>query len=192
MKWAHGNRLFAGQKDGSLVAYLDVLRSTHSARYISLHGQEICGIDLHYNSNLLATGANDNCVKLFDMRNSRSLYTLRHNAAVKGLCFDKHRSNKLYTGAGSKDQKIRAWNVSTGELCFSQETGSQICDLIQLCSSRTLVTSHGYASNDIKIWKIDRDCIHLSEVLAGHSERVLKMSLSHDETMIASVAGDEF
>jgi len=153
----------------------------------------------------LASGGNDNLVKIWDLNPSISQGTTStfsalerprftfdaHCAAVKALawCPWSGQTNLLATGGGTADRHIRFWNTTTGACVGATDTGSQVCQLAWSKTYRELVSTHGFSQNQLCIWKYPS----MSKVqeLHGHSSRVLHLSLSPDGSTAATLAADE-
>ena len=133
-----------------------IIHDTRQASSISFvaHRQEVCGLawearpnntsqGISRDSTLIATGGNDNDVRVWDMRRlAAPLCTQRHLAAVKAIAWNPHQRNWLATGGGTTDRMIRIWNVNShvfesSPLVSNQrgikevaiDTGSQVCCL---------------------------------------------------------------
>ncbi|KAH9318192.1 hypothetical protein KI387_019961, partial [Taxus chinensis] len=81
------------------------------------------------------------------------------------------------------------WNTHTGAFLNSIDTGSQVCALLWSKHQRELLSSHGYAHNQLTLWKYPSTC-----KIADHSartSRVLYLAKSPDGYTVASAAGDE-
>ena len=61
----------------------------------------------------LAAGSNENKCLLYDARgvHFKLINSLVHDAAVKAIAWSPHNENLLVTGGGTKDRKIKLWNV---------------------------------------------------------------------------------
>ena len=59
----------------------------------------------------------------------------------------------LASGGGTADRCIRIWNSSNGSLLNTVDTKSQVCSLVWAPEYKELVSAHGYANNEISIWK---------------------------------------
>ena len=59
----------------------------------------------------------------------------------------------LASGGGTADRCIRIWNSSSGSLLNTVDTKSQVCSLVWAPEYKELVSAHGYANNEISIWK---------------------------------------
>ena len=113
----------------------------------------------------------------------------RHLAAVKALAWCPWQSSLLASGGGTADRTIKLWNCNNGTLLQSVDTKSQVCSILWSKEYKELVSAHGYANNEIIIWRYP-NMIKIAE-LTGHTERVLHLALSSDETTIVSAGADE-
>ena len=112
-----------------------------------------------------------------------------HQAAVKGLAWCPWQPNILASGGGTADRTIKLWNCNNGSLLKSVDTKSQVCSLVWSPEYKELVSAHGFANNEIILWKYP-GMVKVAE-LTGHSERVLHLSLSADESTVVSAGADE-
>uniref|UniRef100_A0A914RXR2 Uncharacterized protein n=1 Tax=Parascaris equorum TaxID=6256 RepID=A0A914RXR2_PAREQ len=58
-----------------------------------------------------------------------------HLASVKAIAFNPQLSNSLATGGGTADRTIKFYNLSTGTLCHSEQTDSQVWNIASLFSA---------------------------------------------------------
>ena len=121
---------------------------------------------------------------------------LGHKAAVKALAWCPWERNLLVTGGGSTDKTMRFWNTELGKCVNIVDAESQVCNLLWHQEYREVVSSHGYANNQISIWRVGNQkreypiCSKVGE-LYGHKKRVLHMVKSPDETTLCTASGDE-
>lgn len=54
---------------------------------------------------------------------------------MKAIAFNPQLSNSLATGGGTTDRTIKFWNLSTGTLCHSEQTDSQVWNIASLFST---------------------------------------------------------
>ena len=122
----------SGGRDSIIVNH-DVRVAQHNVGTLVGHSQEVCGLSWSPDGMVLASGANDNTLRLWDcttLSNSTPRYTLTdHQAAVKALAWSPHERNLLASGGGTADRTIKFWNTQTGALLNSIDTGSQVCAL---------------------------------------------------------------
>ena len=155
------------------------------------HEQEVCGLEWDTEGRLLCSGGNDNLVNIWDPRKGdEALFSFNHHqAAVKAVGWCPFQSNLLATGGGSTDKSKKFWNTATGTLTNSVDTGSQVCSLKWSKEHRELLSSHGYADNQLVLWKYPTKS-NIARINT-HSSRVLHLALSPDGQTVASAAGDE-
>lgn len=113
----------------------------------------------------------------------------QHEAAVKALAWCPWQKGILASGAGSKDKTIKFWNIDSGSLINSLDSGSQVCALLWSKHEKELISSHGYSKNQISLWKYPS--MYKITELNGHMSRVLYMAMSPDGCSLVSGAGDE-
>lgn len=187
--------LTTGGLDGKIVNN-DVRIRSHVVETYRGHRQEVCGLKWSASGKQLASGGNDNLLHIWDrsMTSSSSptqwLHRLEeHTAAVKALAWCPFQGNLLASGGGSSDRCIKFWNTHTGACLNSVDTGSQVCSLLWNKNERELLSSHGFAQNQLTLWKYP-SMVKMAE-LTGHTSRVLFMTQSPDGCTVASAAGDE-
>jgi len=192
LKW-NNHILASGSRTGDLYLH-DVRIADHLIANLEGHTQEICGMAWSPESNChtLATGANDNLVKIWDDRNtSTPVHSFNdHQAAIKAVAFCPWQPRTLATGGGTADRNIRFWNLSTGNLINSIDTGSQVSAIVWSSEDyKELASAHGYSDNQVTVWKYPT----MGKVadLQAHTSRVLSLLKSPDGTTVASAAGDE-
>jgi len=188
--------LSSGSRDTSIVNH-DVRVARHVVSTLVAHTQEVCGLTWSNDGETLASGGNDNLLCLWDASASSSISNRQeprfrmteHQAAVKALAWSPHERNLLATGGGTADRCIKFWNSANGALLNSIDTGSQVCALQWNPFEKEILSSHGYARNQICLWKYP-SMTKIKE-LEGHTSRVLHLATSPDGSTVVSAAGDE-
>jgi cell division cycle protein 20 (cofactor of APC complex) len=186
-----GSQLSSGSRSGQLL-HQDV-NSTSTLASIQAHSQELCGLKWSADGSYLASGGNDNILKIWNLNQShfpKHVFS-QHKAAVKALawCPYEGHSNILASGGGSADGHIRIWNAHSGACIKDIDAQSQVCSLQWGTIDMELISSHGFSKNEISIWQYPT-YEPLAE-LTGHSARVLHTSLSPDGNRLVSLASDE-
>lgn len=183
--------LTSASRDATIVNH-DVRVSCHNVATMSTHTQEVCGLKWSPDGETLASGGNDNLLCLWDAATSNTFSPrfklTEHQAAVKGLAWSPHERNLLATGGGTADRTIKFWNSNTGSLLNSIDTGSQVCALQWNPYEKEILSSHGFARNQLCLWKYP-SMAKIKE-LEGHTSRVLHMACGPDGTVV-SAAADE-
>lgn len=181
--------LSSGSRDTNIFHH-DVRIAQHHIATLTGHSGEICGLKWSPDGMQLASGANDNVVKVWDAGSSQAKYTFTESsAAVKALAWCPFEKNVLATGGGTADRHIRFYNTEAGTLQNSIDTQSQVCSLQWSKHSKELLSAHGFSQNQLSVWSYPT----MAKIadLTGHSSRVLHTCLSADGTTVCSAAADE-
>jgi len=124
------------------------------------HTQEVCGLKWSTDFKYLASGGNDNLVNVWSAASSGvgtasdPLHKFSdHQAAVRALAWCPWQPSTLASGGGTADRCIKFWNVNNGTLMKSVDSKSQVCSLLFSRHYRELISAHGFANNQLTIWK---------------------------------------
>lgn len=113
---------------------------------------------------------NDNTVNIWDAGAASAKYTFTdHQAAVKAVAWCPWQKDLLATGGGTADRCIRFWNTNSGSCVNTIDTGSQVSSLMWARNCRELISGHGYAQNQLIVWKYPS--LVKSAELRGHEQR---------------------
>jgi len=187
--------LSSGSRSGKIHHY-DVRMPRHLVSQFDGHTQEVCGLAWSPDGKILASGGNDNLLNLWPVSGSTRLSETsplhsftHHQAAVKALAWCPWQGSILASGGGTADRCIRIWNSSNGSLLNTVDTKSQVCSLVWAPEYKELVSAHGYANNEISIWKYPS--MTKTAELLGHTERILHLAISPDGSTVVSGGADE-
>lgn len=187
--------LSSGCRSGQIIHH-DVRQREHIISVISGHSQEVCGLKWSTDGKYLASGGNDNVLNIWQVQNgghhsqNQALFTFTaHQAAVKALAWCPWQPHILASGGGTADRHIRFWNCNTGACINATDTKSQVCALLWSCNYKELVSGHGFANNQLIIWKYPA-MTKVAE-LTGHTARVLHLAMSPDGSTVLSAGADE-
>lgn len=149
----------SGSRDGSIISH-DVRQREHIINTLNGHTQEVCGLKWSTDARYLASGGNDNLVNIWPVvsggvhaQNSPIYSFNEHQAAVRALAWCPWQQNILASGGGTADRCIKFWNVSNGACLNSVDTKSQVCSLLFSKNHKELISAHGFANNQLTIWK---------------------------------------
>lgn len=162
---------------------------TNTPLYLNGHTQEVCGLKWSLNNEYLASGSNDNTIRIWKNGSPISKVLKGHESAVKALDWCPWKTNILATGGGTKDKSIKFWDVDTGKTEKSVAVNSQVCSLIYCSKYKEIITGHGFQENDLKLWKASD--MKLIKQFGAHESRVLHMALSSDQCTLVSLGADE-
>ncbi|ORD96300.1 FZR2 [Hepatospora eriocheir] len=158
-------------------------RIKEPAMIFSSHTQEVCGIA---QSNLLATGGNDNRAFIYDLRTTIPFGKVNeHKAAIKAIDWTI-KGNNLITGGGSADKTIKVFSINKKvEMIKNIQFTNQVTNL-KCLSDNSIICTFGYSDNDIKILKNYK----VEKVYEGHKNRVIHFGINEDQKYIATGSGD--
>lgn len=169
-----------------IVIHSDIRAPEAFCRF-KAHSEEICGLE--WDEDTLATGSNDNCIKIWqDFSPLPSAVLTGHTSAIKSMAWSPFDRKVLITGGGANDKKIKVWETFTGKCLHEIDSGSQVCSLMFCKDSKEFVTGHGYERNEIILWNFPE--LKEKEVFEAHQDRVLYMALAPDGNDLVTGAGD--
>ncbi|XP_059625309.1 cell division cycle 20.2, cofactor of APC complex-like [Cornus florida] len=188
--------LTSGSLDKAIINH-DVRVGNSPTTYVQLHTQEVCGLKWSTRGNTLASGGNDNLIYIWEaskMSSSRFLHRFNdHRGAVKALAWCPYDTEVLASGGGTRDGRIKIWNIRKGLCVNSIDTKAQICGLEWNMHHKEILSGHGYSADEHKnqlcLWRYPS----MSKVgeLMRHSSRVLQLSQSPDGVTVVSAGADE-
>jgi cell division cycle protein 20 (cofactor of APC complex) len=184
---------FIGSTKG-LVMHMDV-RSPKIKDDIGGHVSSVCGLALHPKGTMLASGGNDDIVKIWDLR----VPTVPcaefhcHKSAIKALSWASWDDDLLFSGGGMHDKTICVLSIKKQAPIATTAPISQVTGLHASKTEAELISCHGYGQNSAVIWKFvgeKQRFIQLTK-LEGHTERLLHSALSPDNTQLVTASADE-
>lgn len=185
----------SGSRDGKIVHH-DVRQRDHAVATLNGHTQEVCGLKWSPDGKYLASGGNDNIINIWSTEagtlstNNTPVHVFsEHQAAVRALAWCPWQSNVLASGGGTADRCIKFWNVGNGTCINSIDTKSQVCALLFSKTYKELISAHGFANNQLTIWKYPTMVKQVD--LTGHTQRVLQLAMSPDGSTVMSAGADE-
>jgi cell division cycle 20, cofactor of APC complex len=187
--------LSSGSSD-ALIFHHDVRVKEHHISTLKGHTEEICGLSWSPDGTMLASGANDNRLMIWEndalhgikQASPRHVLT-QHIAAVKALAWCPWQRGLLASGGGTADKCIKLWDARAGALLQSVDTNSQVCSLLWSVHEKELLSSHGFSLHQLTLWKYPQ--MTKIKELTGHTARVLHMSAAPDGATVVSASADE-
>jgi ribosomal RNA-processing protein 9 len=152
---------FTGSKDCSIIRW-DV--ETGSKQFVSIgargrekavqgHSQQVLGLSVSSDGNMLASGGRDKLIRLWDVRSNTMVHTFKgHRDAVTCLSFQRG-SHTLYSG--SNDRQVRIWDCDSRgarETLFGHQAEIHAIDALLREACVTVA-----ADQSMRLWKIPED-----------------------------------
>lgn len=155
------------------------------------HQDTVCGLSWSPDTLQLASGGNDNVVRIWEKRMVHHPIHLfeTHKASVKAVAWCPWEAHRLATGGGNEDRTMKLWNTQSGQCLNSTQTESQICAIVWSKHSTEMVLAHGYSDHALSVWNTANMTKHTT--LNGHTDRVLHMVASPCGTKVATTSPDE-
>ncbi|XP_057778495.1 cell division cycle 20.3, cofactor of APC complex-like [Salvia miltiorrhiza] len=191
----NGHTVACGTSSGDITNHDVRVRNSQVCR-VKVHKGEVCGLKWSGTGSMLASGASDRRVYLWDackMSEKHHVYRFDHHcAAVKALAWCPHDYNVLASGGGLEDGNIKLWNTQKGTCTSSTETKSQICGLQWNKHHKELLSGHGYGyecQNQLCLWRYP-SMSRIGESRNAPS-RVLHLTQSPNGLTVVSAGEDE-
>ncbi|KAM0674515.1 ubiquitin-protein transferase activating protein [Gurleya vavrai] len=182
------NLISVGTKTGKIL-HFDV-REQKIVMQNNFHDGEICGLKWSFDKKFLASGSNDNSLKIWQIGTNVPRNNINsHKSAVKAIAWCPWKNGVLATGGGTKDKCIKVWNISDDELISDTTVDSQVCSLLYVEKYREIISSHGYSENCISLWKANG--MKKMDTFGMHESRVLHIAGNENGSMLVSVSADE-
>uniref|UniRef100_A0A915DJT8 CDC20/Fizzy WD40 domain-containing protein n=1 Tax=Ditylenchus dipsaci TaxID=166011 RepID=A0A915DJT8_9BILA len=199
--WLKNGTISYGSRSGRIYHH-DVRERDSLISIFEAHSHEVCGLQWSEDERYLTSGGADTQVNVWDKRQvgsdcSNALFNLSgHTAAVKAiqyLSFLSLGSNIVATGGGTKDHTIKLWDLNSGRLFSSQDTGSQVSAILFNKLHKEMITGHGNPSSGVRVWRYDSNKSLFEHVadLKSHGGRVLGLCQNHDGSYVMSSGDDE-
>jgi WD40 repeat protein/uncharacterized caspase-like protein len=165
------------------------LAQKHSDMEITTqHSDRIQTIAINGDGTLLASGSQDQTIKLWDLETGKLLQTFSgHSNRITAIAFVPNHADPPILVSGSGDNTIKLWNCQTGALLDTLLGHSGWVLAIALSADgKTLVS--GSADGSIQRWDLEQREEH--KVLAEHQGWVSCLALSSDGKLLASGSYD--
>ncbi|MFZ2349580.1 MAG: PKD domain-containing protein [Candidatus Bipolaricaulis anaerobius] len=153
-------------------------------RFFSGHTSDVYSVAFSPDGSLLASGSDDNTIKLWEVATGRLVRTLTgHTWDVYSVAFSPDGSLL----ASASYQEIKLWDVATGRLVrtLTGHTGSVLS--VAFSPDGKLLAS-GSDDNTIKLWEVATG--RLVRTLTGHTGSVRSVAFSPDGSLLASGSSD--
>jgi hypothetical protein len=149
-------------------------------------GGSVASMAFHPTGSLLASGAGDGTVNLWDVANGKLLRTFRGpRAEVGGVAFD---SAGRTLARGSTDGTVILWDTTNGALPrLFERHRSPICSVGFAPSGHMLAV--GSLDNTVRLWDVPNS--KLRRILEGHRGSVVALSFHRRRPLLATMGWDD-
>ncbi|MBN3870961.1 hypothetical protein [Nostoc sp. JL33] len=149
------------------------------------HSNSVNSVAFSPNGKTLASGSNDNTIKLWDVGTGREIYTLQgHFSNVYSVAFSP--DGKILA-SGSDDTNIKLWDVTTrGQIRTLQAHSAWVLSVAFSPDGKILAS--GSCDRTIKLWDVTTG--RQIRTLQVHSSNVNSVAFSPDGKILASGSND--
>lgn len=147
------------------------------------HNQWVTSVAFSPDGNFLATGSWDSIVRIWRIKDGKMTKSLNaHKDIITSAAFSPCGK---FLASASRDRKVILWEVDEGKLMLVLKH-EEIPDHLSFSQDgRLLAVAVG--DGTVRIWRVEDG--KLVKILRGHSGKVLCVSFSPDDSLLASSAG---
>ena len=155
-------------------------------RTLTGHTGTVMSVAFSPDRKLLASGAEDRTIKLWDGASGTLRETLAsHSDLVRSVAFSP--DGKLLA-SGGHDRTVKLWDVGSGTLRQTLTGHSGGITSVAFCPDGKLLASGSY-DNAVRLWDVASR--KPRQALTGHNETVVSVDFSPDGRLLASASGDK-
>ena len=161
------------------------MKTGECIRTLKGHTWSVTSVTFSPDGKLLASGAGDDVVKLWDVATGECIRTLKgHTYNVNSVAFSP--DGKLLA-SGSADNTVKLWDVKTGECIRTLKGHTRSVTSVTFSPDGKLLAS-GSNDNTVKLWDVGTG--ELIRTLKGHTWPVTSVTFSPDGKLLASRPND--
>ncbi|MBD2355121.1 ribosome assembly protein 4 [Tolypothrix sp. FACHB-123] len=173
------------------AVYLQPQNKFQELQTLSAHHQEVRSVTFSSDGKLLASGSDDNTIKIWDVTTAKLLQSINESNEVNTVSFS---GDGKFLASGSDDNTIKIWDVSSGKLLQIFNGHSKLVNSVSFSGDGKFLAS-GSDDNTIKIWDVTTGKLLRtlpSEPYAnnGHNNWVTTVAFSSDGKLLASGGND--
>ncbi|MEM7129517.1 MAG: NB-ARC domain-containing protein [Chloroflexota bacterium] len=153
------------------------------------HENQIWSIAFSPDSQILASGSDDQSIRLWRLDTRKPLRILR--SKLNRVWTVEFSPDSRTLVSGSDDQTLSFWDVATGRATQILEGYSNQIWSVDYCKRQQLLASAG-DDKRIYLWSVSEEGIRNPEpiMLLGHTDRVRSIAFCHEENLLLS-GGDD-
>jgi serine/threonine protein kinase len=168
------------------LCVINLLPDGYLVRTLEGHAWQVTSLSFSPDGRLLASGSNDNTIKLWRVADGLEVRTLTgHASSVNSVVFSPDGS---LLASGSDDETIKLWRVADGALVRTLTGDTGAVSSVSFSPDGSLLAS-GSGDGTIKLWRVS-DGLEV-RTLTGHTGGVNSVSFSPDGSLLASGSGDK-
>jgi WD40 repeat protein len=157
-----------------------------SCRNLRAHSQPIESVAISPDGKLLASGSDDQTIKLWSLPEGKVLHTLGgHQRSVTSVAISP---DGTLLASGSSDNTIQLWALPEGKLLQTLEGHTSSVFSVAISPDGKFLAS-GSGNKTIKLWGLPEG--KLLQTLEGHTNSILSVAISPDGKFLASESGDK-
>jgi len=150
------------------------------------HTSSVCSVCFSADGMLLASGSNDNTLKLWSVESGELQKTMKgHTDTIYSVQFSPDGKR---LASGSSDYTVKLWNVEDGELQKTLKGHTDTIYSVHFSPNNKLLAS-GSGDYSIKLWGIEGG--ELQKTLCEHTDTIYSVYFSPDGNLLASGSNDE-
>ncbi|GKU08434.1 unnamed protein product [Fusarium langsethiae] len=145
------------------------------------HTSEVNSVVFSSDGRLIASGSNDNTIKIWNVATGKEEQTLEgHTNLVTSVVFS---SDDRLIASGSHDNTIKIWNVATGKEEQTLEVHTSWINSVVFSKDGRLIASGSY-DETIKIWNVATG-VNVNSFDSGPATKVISF-IDHDSILVTS------
>lgn len=153
---------------------------------LSGHTDEVNTIAFSPDGQQLASGSDDQTIKIWNLNQRQELSTLRgHTNWVYSVAISPNSQTLV---SGSKDKTVKVWNLNTAQQPRTLIGHTSYVDAVAISPNGQKIASGSY-DKTIKIWNLKTG--EELRTLKGHLTEVLSVAISPDSQTLASSSTDK-
>jgi hypothetical protein len=177
--WEGSARVTAGRTE--------ILRLTKRTmkKFFLKHGAPISSVAFSPDGKFLASGSDDNTVKVWEVGSWREVITLRHGDRVRSVSFSP---DGKFLASGSKDNTVKVWEVGSWREVTTLRHGDWV-DSVTFSPDGKFLASCSSGDHTVKVWMVGN---WRQVATLRHPSWVFSVSFSPDNKFLASGSEEGF